>query len=310
VKIIAFNRMLLLLLVVIALAACTSTPTASPTATPVSESAATATSAVSPTATEEPTAVPPTDAPTAAPSATPVPPSGNVFTFNGVEVTLPDAIASGASGSIVPASQEEGAPEFAINPEYTEIKLTDYPVENTYFDGMIRVYPVADYTEISDTVEQRAQALQALLAEKPAASDEEIPALPLYGAAQVLRTQVQYLDFANGSGVRFVTLYAQGVGPVTNQEIFYTYQGLTSDGAYWVSAILPVHATFLPADAESADNPPADGVVFPEGATDAEQYNAYYQAITDKLNAATADQFTPDLTELDAMMQSLRVTAP
>lgn len=308
-RITTFNRALLLLFVLVALTACTQQATPTTALTVITE-ATDVPATVAPTTPPEATDVPPTAAPTVAPSATPVPPSGNVFTFNGVEVTLPDAIASGASGSVIPASQEEGAPEFAIHPEYTEIKLTDYPVENRYFDGMIRVYPVADYTEISKTVSQRAQAMQALLAEKPAASDEEIPMLPLYGAAQVLRTQVQYLDFANGSGVRFVTLYAQGVGPVTNQEIFYTYQGLTSDGAYWVSAILPVNASLLPADAESASNPPADGVVFPEGATDAEPYNAYYQAITDKLNAAPADQFTPDLTELDAMMQSLRVTAP
>ena len=256
-----------------------------------------------------PTALPPTAAPTAAPTATPEPPAGNVYTFNGVQVTLPAGVAEGANGRIVPAAQEEGAPNYAIHPEYTEIVLSGYRAQHEHFQGMIQVFPVADYEQALPMVEQRVQALQALLADKPAAPGQEIPVLPVFNEAQILRAQMRYLDFANGAGVRFVTMYAQGLVPVTNKTVFYTYQGLTADGAYWVSAILPVNATFLPADDAGASEPPAGGVPFP-AEPDPEQVKAYYQAVADKMNATPAADFTPSLEALDAMMQSLQVTAP
>ncbi|MGQ9681073.1 MAG: hypothetical protein ACUVX9_00900 [Anaerolineae bacterium] len=251
----------------------------------------------------------PTAAPVTAPSATPELPSGNVYTFNGVRVTLPAAVASGANGRIVPAAQEEGAPNYAIHPAYTEIALSGYPAQHAQYQGMIQVFAVADYEQALPMVEQRVQALQALLAAKPAVSGEEIPVLPVFNEAQILRAQVQYADFENGAGVRCVTMYAQGLVPATNRTVFYTYQGLTADGAYWVSAILPVNAGFLPADDAGASEPPAGGVPFPAELS-AEQVKAYYQAVADKMDAAPTAEFTPSLEALDAMMQSLRVTAP
>ena len=290
-KVTVLARALSLLSVVIALAAC------APTATPVSAPTATLPPAIK-------TAIPATVAPTAS-----VAPMSKTFGFNGVQVVIPAAIASGASGQIVPAAQGADLPEFAIHPAYTEIKLTGYPVQNDQFQGMIQVLPVADYKKISQAAGQRAQAMQTLLAQRPAAPGEEIPVLPVYNAAQVIRAQVQYLNIQNGAGVRFLAFYSQGLVPVTNKELFYTYQGLTSDGAYWVSAILPVNAAFLAADLKSAGNPPADGIPFPAN-PDGAQVKAYYQAVTDKLNATPAGGFTPGLAALDAMMQSLRVAAP
>jgi hypothetical protein len=301
----AITRALSALCAVTALAACA--PTATPPAVPATTTQAPAPSAVPPTARATTTAVPPATTPTAAQSATTVPPAGVVFSFNGVQVTLPATVAQGAGGRSVAAAQEPGAPEFAIHPAYTEVLLNGYPAQNAHLASMIQVLPVADYVKISPVAGQRVQALQALLAAKPAVPDQEIPLLPVYNAAQVFRAQVRYLGFSNGAGVRFVTMYAQGFLPATNQEVFYTYQGLTSDGAYWVSAVLPVNAAWLAPDANSASNPPAGGIAFPAN-PDGTQLNTYYRAVTDKLNATPAGQFTPSLEALDAMMQSLRIT--
>jgi hypothetical protein len=269
--------------------------------------------ACAPTATPVPTPAAPATATVAAPTKTAIPatvaPTNKTFAFNGVQVVIPAAIASGASGQIVPAAQGADLPEFATHPAYTEIRLTGYPVQNDQFEGMIQVLPVAEYKKLSQAAGQRAQAMQTLLAQKPAAPTEEIPVLPVYNAAQVIRAQVQYLNMQNGAGVRFLAFYAQGLMPVTNKELFYTYQGLTADGAHWVSAILPVNAAFLAADAKSAGNPPAGGIPFPANA-DGAQVKAYYQAMTDKLSATPAGGLTPALAALDAMMQSLRITAP
>ena len=45
-----------------------------------------------------------------------------------------------------------------------------------------------------------------------------------------MHSQVQYLDFKNGTGVRYLTQFDQGILPINNYELVYTYQGLTSDG--------------------------------------------------------------------------------
>ncbi len=304
-KIRTLTRDLPVLFVAIALAACAPTP--APVATP---------DVLAPTAAQvaTPDAPAPTAEPTTPPDLTPAAP-GKAFAFEGVEVYIPESVASGASARAVPASEGADLPEFGKNPAYTEIKLDGYPAQNDYFQGMIQVYPVAGFEQISQVAAQRVQDMQALLAEKPAAPGKEIATLPIYNAAQVFRSRVRYLDFQNGTGVRFVTMYSQGIVPATNKEVFYTYQGLTSDGAYWVSAVLPVHAAFLAADQNSAANPPAGGIAFPDLSklSDTEvgpQVSAYYQAVAGKLDATSAAEFTPGLDALDYLVQSLRVTAP
>jgi hypothetical protein len=35
--------------------------------------------------------------------------------------------------------------------------------------------------------------------------------------------------------MRFITMYGQSVNTVSNQELFYTFQGMTNDQRYYVS---------------------------------------------------------------------------
>ena len=58
--------------------------------------------------------------------------------------------------------------------------------------------------------------------------------------------------FVSGIGVRFLTEYAQYFVPVNNHDLFYTYQGLTNDGQYWISVILPINHPDLPANADNS----------------------------------------------------------
>ena len=83
------------------------------------------------------------------------------------------------------------------------------------------------------------------------------------------------------------------------------YEGLTADGKYMVAVLLPVS---LPLQS-TADNPSADGIIFPSNPTDSAAMISYYQSITDKLNAANPDSFQPSLTQLDALIQSITVNS-
>ena len=66
-----------------------------------------------------------------------------------------------------------------------------------------------------------------------------------------MHVQVQYLDFKSGTGVRFLTQFNNGMAPVNNHDLIYTFQGLTSDGKYYIAAVLPVTHPDLPANSLS-----------------------------------------------------------
>ena len=85
--------------------------------------------------------------------------------------------------------------------------------------------------------------------------------------------------------------------------MFYNFQGLTSDGRFYIVAILPVNAPFLAPD----DNPqsvlPSDGIPLTTEMPD----DAYYAAVVSKLDQTAPDIFTPTLTQLDALIQSITI---
>jgi hypothetical protein len=220
---------------------------------------------------------------------------------------VPAEIASGVSAQLVPASAT-GAdqPPWDIYPAYIDAELVNYVRPDTFHQPSVVVYPVADYEAVNPDVGQVITNLQSLLADQPA-EPADIPFLPTFNAAQVFRAQVKYLDFQNGSGVRFLTLYAQYFAPIDNYDLFYTFQGLTSDGAHYVSVILPASASYL-ADTSSPDAVvPDGGVPFPDyNAADFDtQYQDYLTTLTARLNDTPADQFGPSLDALDALVASL-----
>jgi hypothetical protein len=111
--------------------------------------------------------------------------------------------------------------------------------------------------------------------------------------------QVSYLDFQNGTGVRFLTQMGQAYYPINNRDLFYTFQGMTHDGKYYVAAILPVSHPSLPAD--GSEIPGDDFNTF------ADNFETYAAEVAAQLDAEAADSFAPSIVLLDEMMQSLKV---
>jgi hypothetical protein len=62
--------------------------------------------------------------------------------------------------------------------------------------------------------------------------------VPFFNAAQVFASNIKVISFQNGKGVRFLTEYAQHAASANNHNLFYYFQGLTGDGAYYIIAIL------------------------------------------------------------------------
>jgi hypothetical protein len=234
---------------------------------------------------------------------------GTEYNLGGVYMVVPACLPVVPSGVIVPA-----VPYDAMNgpmeyyPQHRMITFTGYPLADKFFDAMIRVYPAADYAAMNASIAERVTAMSSLLA-SPVADPPGIPFLPLFNAAQVFRSKISYFGFQNGQGVRFLTEYAQYYAPVNNKDLFYTYQGLTADGAYWVSAIFPVNAAFLQANPDSTDVPPG-GIAIPSmsSPTFEADMETYYNTILAIVEGTADNAFTPALDCLDLYLQSLQIS--
>jgi hypothetical protein len=122
-----------------------------------------------------------------------------------------------------------------------------------------------------------------------------------------MAARIQLLNFQNGSGVRELTQYDQYPAPINNHELFYHFEGLTSDNQYYIIAVLPVNALMLAEDEKPESPVPAGGVPIPDGVG---PNNTYYFLVTEKLNSQAPDTFTPSITMLDALVQSIVVKTP
>jgi len=193
-------------------------------------------------------------------------------------------------------STSENTPYWEILPEYTLVTLEGYPISEHLMQPQILIYPVEDLVKVNEGAGDIVTSLQTLL--KTPQEIDHMPFLPLINASQVMHVHLQYLDFKNGQGLRYLTEFDQGLMPINNSELIYTYQGLTSDGKYYVAAVLPVTHSSLPADGKVTGNEP------PEFTSDFSTYLA--EAVKD-LNSLADDTFTLDLARLDAMMSSLEI---
>jgi hypothetical protein len=206
-------------------------------------------------------------------------------------------VAQGITSQVIAAVQPgEDHPWWEVMPEYMLLTLQGYSIADHLMEAQIFVYPV-DGLGVNQAAGGVPGSLQALLQSQQAG--DNLPYLPLYNAGQVMHAQVSYLDFQNGKGVRYLTQFDQAPLPINNYELHYTFQGLTSDGKYYVAAVLPVNLDGLPSDASvDLNNPPANFV---------EDFPKYMTDTVDMLNGQPASAFTPSLNQLDAMMGSLEI---
>ena len=187
-----------------------------------------------------------------------------------------------------------------------------YIVQEHAYDPYIAIYPVGPWRQISNSVSQRIDWLQAQLAARPALPQfdsetgqrAEVIDLPYRNAAQLVRASQRYLDFENGSGIRFISYYAQMTAELGNGFV-YTFNGITDDGRYFVSADFPIllpPGTLPPFDYEA------------DLAAGEEPMNSYYVQYLEQVNLAVEAlepfQTTPSLQTLDDFVASFYVSDP
>lgn len=220
--------------------------------------------------------------------------------FEGIHFSFDSNIANGTFPVIVPGKNmgDDYMPGDTY-PTHFEFTFESYTVGDHFHTPKILVYPVEEFQAISDYAEDTIDNLaQALINRPSGGSMSNLPFLPIWPAAQIFSAQVTYFDFQNGSGVRYLTMFGQGLAPVDNQILFYTYQGLTDDGRYYLSAVLPVTHPALPEDGASEID---DWTIFTEN------WEAYIAETITWIDMQGPDTFSPSLTLLDGMMASFLI---
>jgi hypothetical protein len=182
------------------------------------------------------------------------------------------------------------------NPQYTKVSLQGYILSDRFMKPVISVFPLDKFSQLlPDAIHADVTALQAMIA-GGAPGSNDLPLLPIQYARQLFFARYNIVAFTNGSGYHIVTEYAQAYYPVNNHDMFFSYQGITSDGKYWISIILPISHPSLP---ENGDNPPADLYSNPD---------PYYAQMTSQLNSVQPASFNPSIVKLNALIKTITIT--
>jgi len=218
----------------------------------------------------------------------------------------PQGLAAKVHGEARPAIPLPSEPEPGFGAEPANVrfrfgdKLSDYV---TSAEPQLVVYPAPEFRALFVKAGQRKgnpiDVLRAQLKKGSASAKEEIPILPVADAVQVLKARVKVLTFHGGKGFAFVTSYAQDQVPVANDALFYTFQGLTDDGRYWVAFYYPLTASVLPKTVQ--DSPEAkDYAAFEK------RFDAYLKKTARSLEDPKT-VYKPDLEKLDALVRSIEI---
>lgn len=283
-------------------------PSPSPHATETAP--ATAEASASPTAMPTATTVPTATAVPEPQEAGEAPGEHQTLDEAGIALDLASPLLQDVTVETAPTFEEapHPGPRYLAQPAHTILHLQGYPASDNYRQPQIAIYPVEAYTRLTLDAERAMEHLQALLgpgSDLPYGA-EGMPYLPAPNAVQILQAKTQRLAFQNGDGIRYVTQYVQDISPVVSSSLFYTYQGLTADGQFWVSATLPVSSDALPHDIVAAQEEGFDSLTYNFDPIGYEAYLAEQQAFVDGL---PDEAFTPDLATLDALVQSLDLSA-
>ncbi|MFN2137097.1 MAG: NBR1-Ig-like domain-containing protein [Candidatus Promineifilaceae bacterium] len=193
-----------------------------------------------------PVAIQPTSTTELLPSNTPLP----VANFSGVSFVFDEHVLGplGDMAHLPPDASSSTAPM----PEHLRLHLSS---DGSSSVPTLYVFPVQQYRAVSPAAAREIDLLQTLLEQRPSSANGDLPLLPMTEAVQTYQSKPTYLDFANGSGMSFLARADHDHSLATEEAFFYTFQGITNDGAYYIAAFVPL-AGSLPVDAEGGFSDP------------------------------------------------------
>jgi hypothetical protein len=229
--------------------------------------------------------------------------------YEGISFAYDSSLVTSVVARTVPElSSAPNVPDWTTHPEYVKFEFKDFARPG--FDPAIFVFPVlSKYVELdpsdphaTDPWLNGVNALRDILAQKPIWPQAQwlpgsalysAPFLPPINAATTFIGTQKYMSFESGSAIRSLVQITQQPNPIPEDEVFYSFQGLTSDGKYYVSGRFPAFLT--------GAHPT------PIGSTDPNWVNEYNQGLVQQIDRSGNSEFVPNLDKLDQMMASVHI---
>jgi hypothetical protein len=240
--------------------------------------------------------------------------------YQGVSFYYANNLATDVNATIMPACilrQANDKPDCAA-PKHLAFTLVGFGApqsENLFYSSpYIRIYPIAEFRKVLaispylQIFDVEVQSLQKLLRHKPARWQGKIPYLPYVDASQSFHTHLKYIKFKGGQGVGSVVHYDIERTLVQDRQLAYTFQGITDDRRYYISATFPIAAPLLnlPKDRSATVY---EGYRLPSNILLSDQqekkYQIYLKRMQSKLGKMPADQYAPNLELLEELIGSL-----
>ena len=237
----------------------------------------------------------PTDFPTVHPTVT-ASPVETTIDYAGVRFYFNDVLAADITADVNLAVMNEDV-RWSV-PDHRKFVVNDWVLADAFLPARFTIYLVADFRDINPGVGDRLDALQIMLASKPEDGEGAVVG-DIFNAGQMFMSNVEYLQFQNGEGVRFLTQYGQALSPIGLPMMFYTFPGFTDDGQYYISAMLPATHPSLPHPEQ---------VTMDQAFVD--NWETYVADLEVQLNGEPDNMFMPPLALLDAMFESMTVGEP
>lgn len=239
------------------------------------------------------------DAPT--PSAVPAAPPRQEISYRGFRLTCDESLASIVAGEAVQALI--GKANRLDSPEHVRFTFDDLEPSPTFNprEPQMLIYPARAYRNISPQAVGQIDALQALIAGNAPLAGQPMPLLPRFAGEEALHARLRFLSFEGGSGVRYIAYYDDPAAALPAADIFYTFQGISADGAYYVAFFFPLEVTALAAPRPGDETAGMDFRLKDE---------RQRQDAVARLNELDANDFSPNLDLLDALVESLRMPQP
>ena len=153
----------------------------------------------------------------------------------------------------IPVSDGSSASEIAnAQVACIAIVFSDYESISSSISPEVIFYRVDDLGQTSFDLMDLSMDLGDILSNidqgffDPASMETGIPFLPYQENEQQVNALSEKLEFSNGSGLRTITTFQDSISTSSGMSnLYYSFQGLSADGVYYISAVFPLQAPEL-----------------------------------------------------------------
>ena len=217
-------------------------------------------------------------------------------------------------------------------PDFVEPRHVDFTFDSgpEGWKPTVDVFPLTDFPKMwakdrsaaKDMVDE-IQDLKTVLKNKDFRVNHQIPYLRYIDAHQDFQAHVKTGSFPNGNGIFFVTYWDTEVILINNDHLRYVFEGITSDGKYYVLAEIPISLSFLDDVTRNVETASLEGFTYddlmemlrtdqkdrkkPKYLSLKTRYDSYISAVTSRIEQTKPEDFVPSLTKLEELIASLKI---